>query len=288
MAKNYLTIILEDKIYTQRKPNSKYIEIDLKGNEINKHNEVPSEIDDIVALYKRIEENPRDYIDYEILDLNNTVKINRIYDSPDINVHFKIPSHIEGYPVSVISSNVLCEDLRLKLEQIDIPDSVEVFFPSAFANAIKLKNFFVPENTKYLSEKCFYNCDQLSTIFLNNVKELKNAVFDGCESLTRLNLSKVRLLGRFCFANCTSLKEVNLSDDLLNIPIGTFYNCRLLTSIHLPDSVKSVFDNAFAYCDNLTNISIGAKTEYDGDAFTYKQLLNLKTRKEEIVEETQR
>lgn len=288
MSKNHLTIILKDKAYTQRKPNSKYIELDLKGNEIKKHDEVPSEINNIITLYKNIEENPNHYISYGILEFNNTVKINKIYDSPDITTHFKIPELIEGYPVSAISSNVLCDDLRLKLEQIDLPDSVEILFPSAFANAIKLKTFFVPENVKHLSEKCFLNCEKMKDIYLNNVKELKNAVFDGCESLKKIDLSNVKTLGMFCFANCTLLKEIIFSNKTDTIPTGAFYNCQSLENVYIPDNIKRICDNVFTHCDNLINISINSKTDYDGDAFTYKQLLNLKTRKEISEEDKER
>lgn len=288
MSKNYLTIVLDDKVYTQRKPNSKYIELDLKGNEIKRHNEIPSEINDIITLYKKIEENPKDYIWYEILDFNNTVKINKIFENPEVTTHFKIPDYIEGYPVSVISSNIFDEEVRLTIEQIDLPDSVEVLFPSAFANAINLKTFFMPESLRYLPEKCFSNCDRLKNIVLNNVKELRNATFEGCRSLKKIDLSNIKSIGNFCFASCTSLKEVIFSDKIHTLPIGSFYNCSSLKSIYIPDNITRICDNVFAFCNKLLNISINSKTDYDGDAFTYKQLLNLKTRKEKEEETIER
>lgn len=279
MSKNYLTIMLHNKIYSQRTPNSKFIELDFKGNELNKYNNVPSEVIDIMNLYKDIEENPKKYMDFEIL-FNDTIKITKIYNHSNIISHFKIPDFIEGYPVSIIGENVLEDDLRFKLNQIDIPDSVDFLLPSAFSNALALKVFYMPENLKIISEKCFLNCINLSNVFFNNVKEINNSAFEGCKSLKNIDLSSIKRLGSFAFSRCISLKNIKLSNFITSIPTGIFYGCDSLAKITIPDSVSMIFDNAFACCDHLTEININKKTEYSDDAFTYKQLLNLKIRKE--------
>ena len=72
MAKNYNVIILDNIVYKQRTPNSKFIKTNSRGEELERFDEIPTEIDKIVNLYEDIKENPDKYFEYEIL-FNNTI-----------------------------------------------------------------------------------------------------------------------------------------------------------------------------------------------------------------------
>lgn len=287
MAKNYNTIILDKKIYTQRTPNSKFVKSNFKGEVLEKFDDLPSEIEKIIKLYEDTEKNPDRYFDYEIL-FNQTIKINKIIYNPNITTHFKVPEFIDDLPVCCIGSNVLSEELRLKLEQIDLPDSIDFLLPSAFANCISLQVFNMPKSLKTLSENCFLNCINLKNVFLQNVENIRKNAFEGCKSLLSIDLSNIKHLGLYAFSNCISLKRIKLSEKLQILPSGAFSNCKSLSSITIPSNIARIYNDAFTGCDNLVDITMANNTTYEEDAFTFKQKLNMKIKKEMAEENLER
>ena len=82
----------------------------------------------------------------------------------------------------------------------------------------------------------FYNCQQLTSVTLNN---------------------KLELLGKYTFQHCSNLKEINLGEaaSLKTIMFKAFENADKLRSLELPGSVSLIEESAFDGCDSLRSFT---------------------------------
>ena len=67
-----------------------------------------------------------------------------------------------------------------------------------------LKKFSAP-NVKYIGERAFYACGNLTSINLPLVKTIKDRAFSGCENLMSINLPLVRTIKNYAFRDCKKL-----------------------------------------------------------------------------------
>ena len=86
------------------------------------------------------------------------------------------------------------------------------------------------------SNDAFYNCQQLTSVTLNN---------------------KLELLGNYTFQHCSNLKEINLGEaaSLKTIMFKAFENADKLRSLELPGSVSLIEESAFDGCDSLRSFT---------------------------------
>jgi hypothetical protein len=115
--------------------------------------------------------------------------------------------------------------------EYSIPKGVTVIGSTAFAYS-GLKFVTIPPGVINISERAFYECDNLISV----------SIPDG-----------VTNIGASSFAFCRSLKSITMTSSVISIGNDAFYNCNDLTSITIPGGIASI---AFGGCLNLTSIDI--------------------------------
>lgn len=146
-------------------------------------------------------------------------------------------------------------------------DAVTTIGAQAFTDCDTLRTFDVPTGVTKLEDGTFEACNNLRTIELNNVNTFGKEIFKNCSSLHTVNLSGVTTMDRDNFRGCTSLSSVTLSDNLIRLPLGTFYDCSSLSSMTLPNSVKYIDESAFHGCSSLSNINLSNVEEFGRSVF---------------------
>lgn len=249
---NYLEIILEDRIYIQRTQNSKFVEFTLDGERICSYDKLPSEVQNVINLLSAIEKDPKYFFNYE--KTKDGIKINKIKDTLAITRHIKIPDFIDGMPVVELGENIIERNLKLRLRQIQLPNSISKIGRKTFEGCQRLEYVNIPNELTTLPEYCFESCWNLLNIDLNNVTNCEVAAFYDCRKLKEIDFSKIINIDERIFAGCIALEKVKLSDNLTYIATDMFHNCRKLKEINLSDNITTILDSAFFNCKELEEI----------------------------------
>lgn len=206
----------------------------------------------------------------------------------------KIPSQIDGYPVTIIASGAFHD--RKEIDDIEIPDSVSMIGDYAFSKCSALKRIVLPNGLRYIGDHAFLGASLLLDIEGgDNVEHIGNSAFYGTRWLDvqgdfailgkvlykykgnsqTVNVpADVRVLAPYSFSG-TNVVEVTLpgsvklgegafykchelatiNADLKEIPAFTFYGCRKLRNVNRI-TVADKF--AFCGCDSIIKISVVA------------------------------
>ncbi|MGN1227232.1 MAG: leucine-rich repeat domain-containing protein [Christensenellales bacterium] len=144
-----------------------------------------------------------------------------------------------------------------QIEEIDLPDSIEIIGAECFYSCKKLKQIRLPKNLRFLGSNTFAHCSNLETVDLSNtnVEAIKAGTFYLCTKLKNVFLNNAIVNIEFeAFASCTSLKEINLPNTLVNLSQNAFLESGL-TSIDLSKTkVEKIEEGCFSYCKDLTNV----------------------------------
>ncbi|EMS16336.1 leucine rich repeat protein, bspa family protein [Entamoeba histolytica HM-3:IMSS] len=126
----------------------------------------------------------------------------------------------------------------------------------------------IPQEITCIGEKCFYNCDRLSTINIpDSVTSIEYSGFKNCLRLTSICLpSRLLKLKSNCFENCQSLKVISFPSTLTSIPDACLWKCYSLTSIQFPSNLSSLGVNSLSQCTSLISFSLPPHLEVIGDA----------------------
>lgn len=248
---DYLTIIFEDKIYSQRTPTSKFVEFDIRGTKIDSYEELPIEIKDIVNINKEIEEHPSNFLEYEMVKTG--WKITRIHSSA--GTHIKIPQLIDNIPVVELGSNIF-EGIFHQPEQVMLPDTIERFYEQTFKYADRLRHVNIPPMVTEIPALCFYGCYKINNLNLSNITKIGSNAFEDCMSLTSANLSNAETIQNSAFTQCSALKKVTFSDKLTFLGTHAFVSCSELNNIELPDSLHILEERTFERCYSLEKIKL--------------------------------
>lgn len=251
MYSDYLTIILEDKIYAQRTPTSKFIEFDINGTKLNSYEELPFEIKDIVNINKEAEEHPSRFFEYEMC--RTGMRITKLY--PSVGTHIKIPSSIEDVPVVEIAGNVL-EGIERQVEQIILPETIEKFYEQSFKYGEKLRHINIPPMVTKIPALCFYGCYKINNLNLSNIEDIGNNAFEDCMTLSSAKMPNVQKIQKGAFTQCSSLKKVTLSNNLTFLASHVFSGCAELDNLELPDSITVLEARTFERCYSLKNLKL--------------------------------
>ena len=247
MHNNYLEIVLDNKIYYQRTPNSKFTEFTLDGIKLNTYDQLPKEIKDIAEEMIASEENPNDYFEYRIIE--DEVLITKI--TALSATHIKIPTTINGFPVTGLDNSII--PMGATIEQIQIPESVTFFNEACFSDAINLRFVNIPANITKIPDFCFHSCYNISGVDFSNITEIGEYAFKNCHSFINIDLSSVEKIGAHAFDSCSFLKKIKFSPNLKIINNGTFKCCSGLEKLKLPENLEklevSSFEDCFALCE---------------------------------------
>lgn len=150
------------------------------------------------------------------------------------------PNVMLCFSVRQIASNAM--KYNHFLEEIILPDGVEIIDSSAFEECTSLQNVFLPPQVVSLENRAFYNCRNLRNIHLSHVlRDIGAQVFSDCHSLKYLKLPKtLRSLGESALENCVALEEINLPDTLEVIPADCFRQCTSLKALVFPSHLKEI------------------------------------------------
>lgn len=185
-----------------------------------------------------------DSIKAEDYDLGKTPQgwfINK-YTGADVQ-QLSIPAVIAGKPIVGINENAFYG--RDALEDVLVPEGIEVIRFAAFAFCQNLKRIHLPDTLKELGSRA------------SGEKTGTFGVFREDRALCEINLpDSLTCIGPSAFLNCTSLQTLPLPDSITEIGDMAFKNCLSLRSVHLPKAIREIPRNAFAGCLCLKQVYV--------------------------------
>lgn len=245
---NFLEIKIHDKIYIQRKEFGKIQEFTLDGTKLNTYEELPTAIQKIINLSLAMEQNPDNFFEYE--EISEGIRINLVKDNYDIENFIKIPDKINGKPVVELGSLVVARTMYDRIEQIQLPDTIQKFAGRCFSMMHNLKLVNAPNDLRIMNDRCFEDCRALMEFDTSKVAHVGIACFRNCNNIKELDFSNAKISAEAVFG-CIKLHTLKLPENLTYIPGHFAYNCRVLTNINLCDSIKRIYDSAFFNCKSF-------------------------------------
>ncbi|WP_308398151.1 leucine-rich repeat protein, partial [Prevotella sp.] len=117
----------------------------------------------------------------------------------------------------------------IKLESVDLPQSITKMYDWCFQGCILLSSFTVPDKVENLPTYCFSGCISLESITINSVKTISSYCFKECSSLKKISIPAgvSKLIDWDIFCGCTSLKEIVFEDgnETLTLGIDSQHSC---------------------------------------------------------------
>lgn len=155
------------------------------------------------------------------------------------------------------------------LESIVIPEGVTVLERALFNLCSNLETVIIPSSIERMEEGVFYDCYKLQNVKLpNGLLYIGPSVFHDCQAITSMYIpDSVTSIGSGAFAFCYKLESVRLPSGLKSVESTTFYDCQSLKVIDIPDGVTKIGEMAFARCYELVEIDFPKDLEYVGDNF---------------------
>ncbi len=132
------------------------------------------------------------------------------------------------------------------VEEIIVPDGVEVIGQDAFLAIENVKRIVLPNTVKVIEANAFYWLMNLEEINLpDSVISIGAWAFCGCESLKELTLpDKIETIEEFAFSR-SGIERIELPKGLKKIKHGSFMNCKRLKEIYIPEKVELIEDMVF-------------------------------------------
>lgn len=151
-----------------------------------------------------------------------------------------------------------------------------------FKNENNLVNVIIPEyidgyEVTELDACLFNNSNIESLIMSDNITRLGGKLCCRCNHLHKAHLSRnIDRIPLYCFYRCKELTDVNIHDRITSIEESAFEDAKLSGDIIFSPNLNWIGVCAFANC-NFENIKVFTNTFIEPSAFSYKQMLNLKT-----------
>lgn len=206
-----------------------------------------------------------------------------------------IPSGVEEIGVSAFND---CSSLK----KIELPHSLKKIESSAFHNCSSLRSIRIPGSVKSLDGfLCFWKCEGLREIEIEEGVEVLNSVFSDCTSVKTIVIpNSLKNVDGYSFECMPALKNIVLAKDNPNfvfidgvlyskdrkrlirylpkrestfevpqsvrtIDKMAFRNCRHLEEIILHDSIREIDCFAFEHCTKLKKIVLSSKLKKLGN-----------------------
>lgn len=197
-----------------------------------------------------------------------------------------------------------------EIDEIIIPDSVEVISDHAFVNtnvkSVKLgtglktigkeafrnthflQEFDVPDSVTELGDGAFINSGIKRITVGNGIDVIPDYLCDNCQQLQQFKISdKTKYIGSNAFRRCVSLREIELNEGLREISYCAFADCGKVKRIIIPSTVESINNHAFSLANiakdadkQETNIEVRSdKIRLHTRCFAYRRIGHIKFNK---------
>ena len=163
------------------------------------------------------------------------------------------------------------------LQEVYIPDKVEIVGNKCFKNCTNLEKVTFPDSVTSIGNACFRGCKKLKSVRLpNNIKILPEYLFSWCSNLVNIHIPDgVTTILDSCFFNCTNLKSIDLPETVSKIGESAFSNCTSLKTFSFNDNIEYISDEMFLGCENLEEITLPIGLEGIGNK-AFSECYNLK------------
>lgn len=223
---------------------------------------------------------------YALYDDGTAILVEHTGDETEI----VIPDMLGGYKVTAIAADAFYGNLVatsvtigkyveiigagsfngcIKLEKVEIPESVCTIYPNAFVDTPwynSLTDEFVIVGDSVLLK---YNGDDTSVVIPDGVKHM-SAVFYGNETIIDVTIpDSVYTIGAAAFSSST-LRRASLGNNVVFIDDSAFAYCYDLHYINMPESLKVIESYAFMSCTGLNYLKIGKNVEEIRDYAFYR------------------
>ena len=219
----------------------------------------------------------------------NFTSVNGVLYSKRMDILYKYPSGKTESSFEIPSSVKIVDDYAFSstsLEQITMPDGLEVINSSSFSGCKSLLSIEIPQSVKEIGMFAFENCAKISSVVIpDQIKTLDSFAFGYCVNLRDVNLgASVDEIDGYAFNGCTSLQsfvvskdnnfytadggilyskdmttlvrcplalysdEMILGDEILVIASNAFQDCKNIKKFKLPESLKEIGSSAFNRC----------------------------------------
>ena len=214
---------------------------------------------------------------YALYDDGTAIIVEHTGDEAEIVV----PDMLGGYPVTTIAADAFYGNLNatsvkmgknlevigasafngcIKLEKVEIPDTVWAIYPDAFIDTPWLNSLsdeFVIVGDGVLLK---YNGNASKVVIPNTVKHLSN-VFMGNEAIKDVTVpDSVYTIGAAAFSSST-VSRVQLGNNVTLLDDSSFAYCYNLHYINMPESLKIIESYAFMSCTGLNYLKLGKNLE---------------------------
>ncbi len=186
-----------------------------------------------------------------------------------------IPSEYNRLPVVAIADGVFRN--HGELTKVVLPEKLESIGANAFQSCVKLEEIEMPDTVTYLGEGAFMLCSALRTVRLSyGIENIADNTFTSCYLIESIEIPfTVKAVGEKAFYNCISLEQVKISK---NTTVGadafgmcSTYGIEFITvagNTYLPEVIEKAYP--YSKITLVEDISLGkaegvnAKEAYTG------------------------
>lgn len=149
------------------------------------------------------------------------------------------------------------------ITSVSVPEQIEEIGLTSFFNCANLTSAIIP-NVKTISESAFYGCERLKNIDISNVTSIGQGAFE-YSGLRSITVPASTTIG-YAFEHCESLTSVIFEEGRTVIQDYAFNYCKALTSIVFPASLKEVGTSAYSQCTSLSDVSLNSGLQIIGQS----------------------
>ena len=165
---------------------------------------------------------------YNKVILSSTVEEFKV--SGRINTKIKVAKDGKISDISQCFINKETEKLLyVKDEFEEFPKDVYIreIAPRAFSGNTNIQNIVLPDTVEVIGKCAFEKCTSLSTVTLSEkITELEENLFDGCTALQSIKIPfSVTSIKKNAFKDCSSLKEIVIPISVSEMGREVFYGC---------------------------------------------------------------